>query len=87
MPDNQQAATARPRTSIFDFTKPHKSEATLRIRNSAVGISVLLLLTHLSPLPSLWTCIRVVSSEHLPAVSWKYYLCSVGECVPCQHIV
>ncbi|KII86119.1 hypothetical protein PLICRDRAFT_44586, partial [Plicaturopsis crispa FD-325 SS-3] len=52
---------ASPRThTISDLIKPHRAEAVLRLRNSALGLLALAVLAHLSPLPSPYTSVVAV---------------------------
>ncbi|KIK95492.1 hypothetical protein PAXRUDRAFT_378968 [Paxillus rubicundulus Ve08.2h10] len=45
---------------LSDFSKPYKNEAVLRLRNTTMSLLALILLTHLLPVPSLWTAFNVV---------------------------
>ncbi|KAG1747829.1 uncharacterized protein EDB91DRAFT_1115001 [Suillus paluster] len=56
--------------------KPHKNEASLRIRNSSAAVLAVLFLTHLTPAPSLWTAIDVVFNDLGEGKSAFWMLCA-----------
>ena len=58
------------------FSKPHKNEAFVRLRNSTLSLVTLLLLTYLLPVPSLWTALNVVRGERDANVLWA--VCAAG---------
>jgi len=47
--------------SFFDFFKPRYHEASLRLKNSLIALIALITLTHLLPLPTLYSS------------AWKFY--------------
>ncbi|KIJ65400.1 hypothetical protein HYDPIDRAFT_174869 [Hydnomerulius pinastri MD-312] len=55
---------------LADFSKPHKNEAVLRLRNTTLSLFALVLLTHLLPVPSLWTAVDVVRGDERVGVHW-----------------
>ena len=61
--------------------KPHRNEASLRIRNSSAALLVVLLLTHLTPAPSLWIAIDVVFYESSEGKSAFWMFCAAGACL------
>jgi len=58
------------------FSKPHKNEAFVRLRNSTLCLVTLVLLTYLLPIPSLWTALNVVRGEGDVNVFWA--VCAAG---------
>ncbi|KAI9571993.1 hypothetical protein HD554DRAFT_1747908 [Boletus coccyginus] len=52
------------------FSKPHKNEASVRLRNSSLSLATLVLLTYLLPIPSLWTALNVVRGGRDVNVFW-----------------
>ena len=58
------------------FSKPHKNEAFVRLRNSTLSLVTLALLTYLSPVPSLWTALNVVRGERDVNLFWA--VCAAG---------
>lgn len=58
------------------FSKPHKNEASVRLRNSSLSLATLVLLTYLLPIPSLWTALNVVRGERDVNVFWA--VCATG---------
>ena len=58
------------------FSKPHKNEAFLRLRNSTLCLVTLVLLTYLLPIPSLWTALNVVRGESGVNAFWA--VCAAG---------
>ena len=58
------------------FSKPHKNEAFVRLRNSTLCLATLVLLTYLLPIPSLWTALNVVRGESSVDVFWT--VCAAG---------
>lgn len=59
--------------------KPHKNEAALRIRNSSAALVAVLLFTHLTPAPSLWTAVDVVFNDSGEGKSAFWMMCAAGE--------
>ena len=59
--------------------KPHKHEASLRIRNSSAALVAALLLTQLTPAPSLWTAVDVVFYDSGEGKSAFWMVCAAGE--------
>ncbi|KAG6381851.1 hypothetical protein JVT61DRAFT_464 [Boletus reticuloceps] len=55
---------------LAHFSKPHRNEALLRLRNSTLCLVTLGLLTYLLPVPSLWTALNVVRGEGHVDVFW-----------------
>ncbi|KAF8141339.1 hypothetical protein EV363DRAFT_1151185 [Boletus edulis] len=55
---------------LAHFSKPHRNEALLRLRNSTLCLVTLVLLTYLLPVPSLWTAFNVVRGEGHVDVFW-----------------
>jgi len=55
------SANSTPNRSFFDFLKPRYHEAICRLKNSFVALVALVTLTHLLPLPTLYTS------------AWKFY--------------
>lgn len=68
--------------SLLDFLKPRKNEAILKLRNSIVALVVLVILTNLSPLPSVWTSTRlawgVLTRAKTPDFSYGWWLLCMG---------
>ncbi|KAF8553025.1 hypothetical protein OG21DRAFT_1597863 [Imleria badia] len=62
-------ATAKAK-QFTDFSKPHKNEAFVRLRNSTLCLVTLVLFTYLLPVPSLWTALNVVRGEGGVGVFW-----------------
>ncbi|KAG2057458.1 hypothetical protein BDR06DRAFT_878093 [Suillus hirtellus] len=56
--------------------KPHKNEAALRIRNSSAALIAVLLFTHLTPAPSLWTAVDVVFNDSGEGKSAFWVMCA-----------
>ncbi|KAG0704609.1 hypothetical protein DFH29DRAFT_911217 [Suillus ampliporus] len=56
--------------------RPHKNEASLRIRNSSAALLAALFLTHLTPAPSLWTAIDVVFNDSGEGKSAFWMICA-----------
>lgn len=61
---------------LAHFSKPHKTEAVVRLRNSTLCLVTLVLLTYLLPVPSLWTALNIVRGEGDVNVLWA--VCAVG---------
>lgn len=59
-----------------DFSKPHKNEAILRLRNSTLSLVALVLVTYLLPVPSLWTALNVVRGKGGINLYWA--ICAAG---------
>ncbi len=55
------SANSTPNSSFFDFLKPRYHEAICRLKNSLIALVALVTLTHLLPLPTLYTS------------AWKFY--------------
>jgi hypothetical protein len=68
-------ATAKAK-QFTDFSKPHKNEAFVRLRNSTLCLVTLVLFTYLLPVPSLWTALNVVRGEGGVGVFWA--VCAAG---------
>lgn len=63
---------------VTDWVKPTRSDAVVRLRNSGLALTVLLVLTHLLPLPSLLRAAWIVfrNPEHISTLTWG--LCVTG---------
>ncbi|KAG9308053.1 hypothetical protein JVU11DRAFT_12620 [Chiua virens] len=61
---------------LAHFSKPHKNEAFLRLRNSTLSLVTLVLLTYLLPVPSLWTAFNFVRGECVVDAFWA--ICAAG---------
>lgn len=59
--------------------KPHKNEASLRIRNSSAALVAAFLLTQLTPAPSIWTAVDVVFYEPGEGKSPFWMFCAAGK--------
>ncbi|KAG8221181.1 hypothetical protein J3R82DRAFT_2745 [Butyriboletus roseoflavus] len=68
-PASQLFSTSKAK-QFADFSKPHKNEAFVRLRNSTLCLVTLVLLTYLLPVPSLWTALHVVRREAGVTVLW-----------------
>ncbi|KAH7881963.1 hypothetical protein F5I97DRAFT_459867 [Phlebopus sp. FC_14] len=62
--------TSKPSGRLVDFSKPHKNEAMLRLRNTTLSLVVLIVLTNLLPVPSLWTAVKVVRGNEDRGTLW-----------------
>lgn len=62
--------------SLSDWIKPSRNEAIARLRTNAIALVALFIVTHLAPLPSLWTAFHVVSTRAEVGPIW-WALCVI----------